>query len=128
MESYLKEEYDVIEDKEYLQKESDIVAYFKDEGRDYLDCGQGYFQDEADVLCKIGDKFYSVSIEAEVIGEKQDRGYEIYFVDNISKVSYKEIDKPLPKTKKEVQYNLLLTDYQQKSLESFMKASHIEIQ
>lgn len=127
MEKYLKEQYDVIEDEKYLTKEEDIEGYFSDNGPEYFDCGQGYYQNEADLLVKVGEKFYDVTIEAEIISAKQDRGDRVYWVDNIANVSYKEIDKPLPKDKEDVQYNLSLTRSQKNQLESFMKENFIEI-
>lgn len=127
MEKYLIEEYAVIEDKNYLLKESDIENYFGDSGNDYFDCGQGYYQDEVDLICKIGDKFYSVNIEAEITSAKQDVGDRLYWVDRISSVTYEEISKPLPKKKKRVQYDLTLTAYQKRILEDFMKENHIHV-
>lgn len=128
MENYLVEQYDVFEDKKYLLNESEIKEYFKDNGRDFLDCGQGYYEDNAEVLCKVGDKFYAVSIKALVLGEKRDIGDKFYFVDEITEVTYKEIEKPKPKTERKVQYTLVLTDYQKTVLESFMKGEYIKFE
>lgn len=126
MEKYLIEQYDVIEDKSYLTSEDDIKDYFDDNGRDFLECGQGFYQDEAEVICKVGDKFYEVTIEAEIASAKQDVGDRLYWVDNISNVTYKEIDKPEPLSKEKVQYNLMLTSQQKYALERFMKENYIE--
>lgn len=126
MEKYLIEQYDVIEDKNYLTSEDDIKDYFDDNGRDFLECGQGFYQDEAEVICKVGDKFYEVTIEAEIASAKQDVGDRLYWVDNISNVTYKEIDKPEPLSKEKVQYNLMLTSQQKYALERFMKENYIE--
>lgn len=126
MEKYLIEQYDVIEDKKYLTSEDDIKDYFDDNGRDFLECGQGFYQDEAEVICKVGDKFYEVTIEAEIASAKQDVGDRLYWVDNISNVTYKEIDKPEPLSKEKVQYNLMLTSQQKYALERFMKENYIE--
>lgn len=127
MEEYLIKEYDVFEDKKYLTKEEEILYYFEDNGRNFLDCGQGYYQDEVDLICKIGDKFYSVFIQAEIMSAKQDVGDRLYWVEYISDVTYQEIDKPQPKEKTKVQYNLLLTGEQKAKLESFMKDNNIEL-
>lgn len=126
MEKYLIEQYDVIEDKNYLTSEDDIKDYFDDNGRDFLECGQGFYQDEAEAICKVGDKFYEVTIEAEIASAKQDVGDRLYWVDNISNVTYKEIDKPEPLSKEKVQYNLMLTSQQKYALERFMKENYIE--
>lgn len=127
MESYLKEEYGVIEDKRGLTKESDIEDYFEDNGRDYFDCGQGYYNEEAFVICKIGQKFYEVEIEAEIGSSKQDIGDRLYWVERISNVDYWEITKPTPKRKELYQYNVLLTEEQRLKLEIFLKENHIEV-
>ena len=86
MEQYLIDDYGVEEDVKYLTDPSQIEEYYKDCGRDYLDCGQGYFQEEAVLLVKIKDKFYEVCIEAEIDGNKQDRGDRLYYVERITKV------------------------------------------
>jgi hypothetical protein len=126
LETYLKEQYNVFEDEKYLTSESEIMDYFKDCGSDYLDCGQGYYEDEANVICKISDKFYSVKIKAEIMGAKQDVGDKLYWVDYISMVTYEEIDKPAPKNKVNVTYNLSITEDQKRYLEYTMKENYIE--
>lgn len=98
LEEYLIKQYNVHEDKNYLQDVSDIEQYFKDDGYDYFDCGQGYSQDEADVIIHIANKFYLVKMEAEIGSQRQDRGDRLYFVENIVNVEYREIDKPERKT------------------------------
>jgi len=126
MEQYLINEYNVFEDENYLTNENQIEEYFKDNGRDWLDCGQGYARNEAEIICKIGEKFYNVSIEAEIGSSKQDYGDRLYCIDYISYVKYEEINKPLPKEKKRVKYELLLTKGQKKLLEDYMKEIHIK--
>lgn len=124
MEQYLIEQYDVYESK-YLTSEDDIIEYFEDIGIDYLDCGQGYFQDEADLIAKVGDKFYSVSIYAEIGSAKQDRGDRLYWVEDITEVSYEEIPKPLPKVKEEIRYFVEVTGEQREGLERYMREQYI---
>lgn len=126
MDNYLKEEYNVFEDVKYLTEESSIENYFNDNGPELFDCGQGYCEESISIICKVKDKFYEVEIVAEIGAQRMDRGDDLYFVDYISEVSYKEIDKPLPKPRKEVQYNLMITDHQKSILENFMKYEHIE--
>ena len=94
MDTYLKEQYNVYEDAKYLTDESLIVEIFKDIGEEYFDCGEGYLQEEVEVICHINDKFYLVFIEAEITSCKQDRGDRLYWVDYIKDVTYKEIEKP----------------------------------
>lgn len=125
-EKYLFEEYDLFEDKNWLTKREDIVEYFEENGADFLDCGQGYSQDETSILCKVGDKFYIVDIEAEIGSQKQDRGDRLYWVEDIESVSYEEVDKPLPKDRVNVFYNLSLTKAQKERLESFMDNASID--
>lgn len=120
MEKYLKDEYNVFEDEKYLTKEEQIEDYFKDCGQEWLDCGQGYYQDEATILCKIGDKFFKVEIKAEIMSSKQEFGERLYWVDDIKYVNYKEIPKPIPKEKIECIYKLAITKEQKKALENSM--------
>ena len=94
MEQYLKDQYNVYEDLKWLKDETQIVETFKDIGADYLDCGIGYSQEDAEVICYINGKFYKVLIEAEIASSKQDRGDRLYWVDYITNVTYEEIDKP----------------------------------
>src|SRR5690625_6296404 len=93
MEKYLIEQYGVIEDEGYLKEESDIEDYFEDYARENMDCGQGYFQDEAEFICKIGDKFYEVYVSAEIESAKQDIGDRLYWIGGFNEISYREIEK-----------------------------------
>lgn len=126
MEKYLKDEYNVFEDEKYLTKDEDIEDYFKDCGQEWLECGQGYAQDETEILCKIGDKFYKVEIKAELGSSKQEYGDRLYWIDEISSVDYEEISKPEPKEKYVCKYSLVLTEDQKRALENYMEQLHIE--
>lgn len=126
MEQYLKDEYDVYEDENYLTNENQIKDYFKDEGRDFLECGQGYYQDEENILCKVGDEFYDVHIKADIGSSKQEYGDRLYWIEDISSVDYKEIEKPKPKEKISIKYELNLTKDQKKDLENYMKELNIQ--
>lgn len=126
MERYLIEQYDVFEDEEWLTSEGDIEEYFDDYGRDLMECGQGFYEDEAEIICKIGDKFYNVTIYAEIASAKQDRGDRLYWVERISKVSYKEIPKPVPIATEEILYSIIVTDEQKELLERFMNENYIK--
>ena len=97
MEQYLKDQYNVYEDSKWLKDESQIVETFKDIGVDYLDCGVGYLQEAAEVICHINGKFYKVLIEAEITSSKLDIGDRLYWVDHINNVTYEEIEKPKKK-------------------------------
>ncbi|QNR65400.1 hypothetical protein IAQ67_16020 [Paenibacillus peoriae] len=126
MEQYLIDEYGVVEDKKWLTKPSDIESYFSEDASDYFDCGQGYYEDETSLICKIADKFYHVTINAEITSSKQEYGDRLYRVESISSVKFREIDKPLPKEKTLVNYSLMLTKDQKRSLEHFIKEYKIE--
>jgi len=113
MEQYLIDDYGVIEDKKYLKTNDDILPYFKDVGRDYFDCGQGYYQDSAEVIVKIGDEFIKVTIIAEIESAKQDRGARLYWVESIKDVILEDMDKPEPLDRKSYKItldNLTLND------------------
>ncbi len=126
-EPYLKKEYDVYENKNYLKSPLQIVEYFKDCGADHFDCGQGYVQTEADLLVKIGDKFYEVHMEAETGSSKQDRGDRLYWVEGITDVTYKEVPKPLPKAREDKVYNLKqLSAEDIKAIDSLLTSRGIE--
>lgn len=99
-EEYLKKDYNVYE-SHYLKSPLQIEDHFKEDSHDFFDCGQGYYQDEAEVLVKIGNKFYNVKLYAEIGSEKQDRGDRLYWVEKIRSVKYSEVDKPLPKSRED---------------------------
>lgn len=124
MEKYLIEQYDVLE-SEYIEKEEDIIPYFEDDGHLFFDCGEGYYEDEVDLICKVGNKFYLVEIEAEVYGHWQDRGDKVYKVENITSVKYKEIEKPKEKTTTKLTYHLTLSKEQRTALNIFLSENEI---
>lgn len=127
MEEYLKTEYEVIEDLKLLTSEEDIVPYFEDNGRDFLDCGQGYYEDQTSIICKVGEKFYEVYITGEIGSSKQDFGDRLYWIEKIEDVEYKEIPKPVESPKDEYSYTLKMNETQKKSLESFLKEFGIKV-
>lgn len=73
--------------------EQDIEAYFKDCGGEYFDCGEDYYQSEVIIYIKLDSgKIFEISMEAKCEGNKSDYGGRFYFVDEITKVEFKEID------------------------------------
>lgn len=126
IEEYLIKEYGVIENVKYLKCVEQIEDYFKDCGYDLFDCGQGYFQDKANATCKISEKFYDVLIVSEIGSAKQDRGDRLYWVESIEKVTWKEIDKPMPKEKLTFSYTFTLSSDKKQSLDSCLKENGIE--
>lgn len=123
MEQYLKDQYNVYEDSKWLKDESQIVETFKDIGVDYLDCGTGYLQEAAEVICHINGKFYKVLIEAEITSSKQDRGDRLYWVDHIKNVTYEEIEKP--KKKDDSLISLRIEAYKKQSVFNLLNSKGI---
>ena len=76
-----------------LKSVDDIESYFKDNGYDFFDCGQGYSQDKAEAYAKVGEDYYLVRMTGDVVGEKQDRGDRLYFIDCITSVTYEKVEK-----------------------------------
>lgn len=128
MEQYLVEQYGVIEDKKRLTSEESIEDYFEDIARDYMECGQGYYQDEAEFICKIGNKFYEVTVYAEIGSAKQDVGDRLYWIDGIQSVTYREIEKPAPKTVINVSYHMRITASRMAEIEGYLETKNIEFE
>lgn len=72
----------------------DIVPAFQEIGKEYFECGQGYYETDVDVVIEIanGERF-EVNMTATIEGNKQDCGDRLYFVESIDKVTYKEVTK-----------------------------------
>ena len=69
-----------------------IVDYYKDFGKEYFDCGEGYYEDASTIYIELDSgKIYEVNMEAECEGNKTDYGERIYFVDKITSVTFKEV-------------------------------------
>lgn len=107
----LKKQYQIIEDSRFLCEESDIVPYFED-NYDIFDCGQGYYQDEAEAIVYIDETFYQVNIKASITSAKQDRGDRLYWVDELDSVVYTKIDTPTLKESTVVSMKILKEDLQ----------------
>ena len=72
--------------------EDEIVDYYKDMGKEYFDCGEGYYEDATTIYIELDSgKIYEVNMEAECEGNKTDYGERIYFVDKITSVTFKEV-------------------------------------
>lgn len=125
MDNYLIEQYGVIEDKKWLTSVDDIEDYFSDIARDYMECGQGYYQNFADFICKIGDKFYDVNVFAEIGSAKQDVGDRLYWIENIEKITYHEIEKPAPKPVTSISYNVTVTASQMAEIDGYLETNNI---
>ena len=71
----------------------EIIDYYKDFGKEYFDCGEGYYEDASTIYIELDSgKIYEVNMEAECEGNKTDYGERIYFVDKITSVTFKEVD------------------------------------
>lgn len=64
------------------------VSYFKDEGRELFECGQGIYQDYSEEYCYIEDVFFKAKIKAEIFSSKQDVGDRLYWVERIESVDF----------------------------------------
>jgi len=124
IEDYLIKDYEVIQDFNYLKCEDQIKSYFEDVGTEFFECGQGYYQDLVNKIIKIGKTFYDVTIEAEINSAKQDRGDRLYWVENISNVKWKEIEKPKPKEKITFSYKFTINEDRKRLLDSWLKENN----
>jgi hypothetical protein len=114
-------------ESQYLTSVDDIQEFFSDDGDEYFDCGQGYYQDDAEVIVKIDGKYYKVNMTAEIGSERQDRGDRLYFVERVESVKVSEMT-PLDvhtQVKKEL---IAVVDAAQAKLDEAQKAlvEHIE--
>lgn len=97
LEQYLIDDYGFSQFKD-VKHTSHIEDHYKDCGQELFDCGADEYEDEVTTFLKIGNKYYQVTIEAEINSTKNIEGcYRYYWVEKVSKVSWIEIDKPLPK-------------------------------
>ena len=109
----------------YLKSHLQIEDYFKENGREYFDCGQGYYDDTVDLYVKIGNKYYDVTIEAEIGSAKQEYGDRLYWVDDIKSVTYGETTKYPKRLVNSYDYNLSLTDSQKEQLDNYLKVNNL---
>jgi len=127
IDQYLIDEYNCVYDPKWLKDECQIEEYFKDNGYDYFDCGQGYSQNESNAIVKICDKYYSVDLYAEIESAKQDRGDRLYWVEDIERVEYKEIEKPIKKERKILRLELDLNVDEEREVEEFMQRFNCKV-
>lgn len=92
----LKEQYDIFSSLNFLVTEDDIIPYIKDIALDYFDCGQGYYEDKKNFIVYLhsDDQYYKVTVTADIMSAKQDRGDRLYWVDGINDISLTKIDEP----------------------------------
>ena len=119
-EDYLIDQYKVVENKEWLKTPLQIEDYFLDCGTEYFECGQGFAQDEAYLIVKIGSKFYNVRIKAQIESSKQDFGDRLYWVEGFESISHSEIPKPQPKPVQSFIFNVNAIDEKLQRLKTFL--------
>lgn len=117
LDDYLKEQYGVIIDTNWLKDVSQIEGYFSADYHEFFDCGQGYYQDEAEAIVFIGHKYYRVKMKAEIYSAKQDRGDRLYSVESLESVTYSEITKPVEKIKSTYLYNFSVDLLEERKVE-----------
>jgi hypothetical protein len=89
---------------------------------EFFECGQGYYQDEAEKIVLIDNKSYCVKIKAEICSAKQNIGDRLCWVENLESVTYSEIPKPEEKMKITCTYNFSvdLLEEEQEALEGML--------
>lgn len=88
-----------IYESQYLTSEDQIKDYFKDNGYDHFECGEGEYEDEVEVTVKIGDEYFEVFMSAEIGSQRQDRGDRLYWVEDVTTVTYKKVSTFAAQTK-----------------------------
>ena len=126
IEQYLIDQYDVYQDEEYLTSEYQIKENFSEYVSDYFDCGQGYYEDEAVIIVKIGKRFFEVTIKAEIGNSWQAQGDKLYFVEKVESVKYIEIDKPKKKEKVFYEYSIEMKEKEKVLLDEYMNKNKIK--
>lgn len=100
MHDYLYKEHCYTQLEYDLASPDEIRDHFIDIGREFLECGQGFFQEEATIKIFIDGKSYAVTITGSISSQKQDRGDRLYYVEDITLVTVIEISTPEPKERK----------------------------
>lgn len=126
-EQYLIEQYNLIEDKLDLKSSLQIEDYFKNIGRNYFKCGQGYCDYSVELYVKIGNKYYNVTINANIGSAKQEYGDRLYWVESIESIIYNETIKYPKKLVNNYIYNLTLTNIQKENLDFYLKQNKLSV-
>lgn len=126
IDQYLIDDYDVIQDPKYLKCEEQIEEYFMDCGKEFLEADQDGAQDEAEVIIKIAQKYYNVTIKAEIGRECCDNCADVYYIEKIESVEWEEIEKPLPKDKIKFTYSFELNKDHKNFLDNFLRENNFK--
>lgn len=84
------DDYPVYEDERWLVSVEDIEEVASDIRHDYMSADSEGYDNFAEVLFKIGDKYYLVSMEAEVESTWTDYG-DVYHIGHLESCTYKEV-------------------------------------
>lgn len=92
----LQEQHNIFSSLNFLATEDDIIPYIEEIAIDYFDCGQGFFEDIRNFIVYIhnDNQYYSVTVTADIMSAKQDRGDRLYWADGIKDISFTKIDEP----------------------------------
>jgi len=105
-----------------LREGETLSSYFFDVGLDFFDCGQGYYADEASLICYTQEGcFFRVNLKADIESSKQDRGERLYWVEKISSVQCIEIPKPEPIEKKEYTFSAILSEKEKAMVDTYLE-------
>jgi hypothetical protein len=77
-----------------LTDKNQIPIFFA-EAYHLFKCGKGFYNKTAEVVVRIEDKYYQVTLEGNVGVEVPDKGKKTYYINEITNVTYKEILKPI---------------------------------
>lgn len=66
----------------------EALQYFKREGSELFECGQGFYEEEAEEYCYIEDVFFLAKVKADICSSKQDVGDRLYWVEGIESVEF----------------------------------------
>lgn len=84
---------EIVRDNKYLTREEDIVDYFTDECMTYLEADSEGYTSEVTIFAAIGEIYYEVIIKASFsLDETEWNNTEIYTLDKVDSVEYKQID------------------------------------
>lgn len=78
---------------DYIEKESDIVASFKDDGYDLFEQNTTNYYDSESCIIKLKnqEKYFEVTVNVTMVGAWQDVGDKLYTIDSIDEITYKEV-------------------------------------
>jgi hypothetical protein len=105
---YLYKEHGYTKLEYQLSSPNEIEELFLDVGADFLECGQGFYTEEDTIRIFLDGKSYAVTIKGTIGSQKQDRGDRLYYIDDITSVTYVEIPTPEPKERKNYPLNDLI--------------------